>query len=281
MLISYAMPAIASSDIVDGAWATSDEGSALFDGKPARRARVLWNAGTSIYSYVSIPVTFAAPSLLRVFALLGTSMPPGVRIAFKTPTGGSFGGNTSDVFTTYQPDQTTAAWGIGDQDTISDAGCTIRIYNDCNGETWISDWESFDLGEVWLAPAVTVGIRDGWDVQTTDPAVFNRTRAGQLNVARQSAYRVLTAAFAGLSTGSARGEGLANGMDMDRLVSALRGGARCAVVPHYRDMITRELDGQAAARSAIYGYASQLPNVANISRGWFSGQLVVEEIPAR
>lgn len=281
MLISYAMPSASSIGNAGNVWLTSDLGGALCDGKPARRARLVWNAGETVADYVAIPITFSSPSLLRVFALLGTSLPPGVRIAFVTPSGASYGGTTGEAMTTYQPDQTTAAWAIGDVDAIADTGCTIRIYNDCNGTPWAAYGATFDLGEVWMGPAVEIGIRDGWEVQTVDPSEVMRTRNGQANVAKQSAYRVISVNFAGLSAAAARGEGLANGMDLDRVTSAMRGAARCAVIPHYRSLTTRELDAQAAARSAIFGFASQLPNVANISRGWFSGQLVVEEIPAR
>ena len=70
-------------------------------------------------------------------------------------------------------------------------------------------------------------------------------------------------------------------MDAQSLAAALRGGARCVVIPQWRDMATKAQSADLIHRSAIYGYASQIPDVSNIQRGWFTGQMVVEEVPAR
>lgn len=281
MLISYSMPAIADDSVTGGTWLTTDGAAALWDGKPARRARLQWSAGSALSSMVKIALTFDTPAPLRVLALLGTTMPVGVRVDFRGAGGDGLGGTCDNARTVQMPDGTVGVWAIARANEPAETGVEILIYNDCNGVPWAANGSTIDLGEVWAAPAVEVGIREGWDVQTTDPSEIARTRGGQANVAKQSAYRVFSANFAGLSAAAARGEGLANSMDLDRVTSAMRGAARCAVIPHYRSLTTRELDAQAAARSAIFGFASQLPNVANISRGWFSGQLIVEEIPAR
>lgn len=272
MLISYSMPAVSTAALTGGTWLTSDGAAALWDGKPSRRARLQWSAGSALGGYVEITLNFSASSFLRVFALLGSTLPAGVRIVF---------GGAVEARTGYQPDTTAGAWGVAAADGTPVASCTVRIYNDRNGAPWAANGTIIDIGELWAGPAVEIGIRDGWDVQTIDPGEVTRTRGGQLNVARQSSYRSLAASFAGLSASAVRGEGMANGMDLERVTAALRGGARCAVVPHYRSLTTRALDPQAIARSAIYGYAAQLPNASNITRGWFTGQLVVEEIPAR
>lgn len=272
MLISYSMPAVSTAAITGGTWLTSDGAAALWDGKPSRRARLQWSAGSALGGYVEITLNFSASSFLRVFALLGSTLPAGVRIVF---------GGSVEARTGYQPDTTAGAWGVAAADGAPVASCTVRIYNDRNGAPWAANGTIIDIGELWAGPAVEIGIRDGWDVQTVDPTEITRNRGGQANAVARSAYRVLSANFAGLSAAAARGEALANGMDLERVTAALRGGARCAVIPHYRNMTTRALDPQAIARSAIYGYASQLPNIANISRGYFTGQLVVEEIPAR
>lgn len=281
MLISYSMPGITSSSITGAGWLTSDGADALYDGKPARRARLQWGAGATLDAYVQIALGFGAATPLRVLALLGTTLPAGVRVDFLGAGGDGLGGTCNNARTATMPDGTTGAWAVARDNEPAETGCWIRIHNDCNGAPWAVNGTIVDLGEVWAGPAVTAGIRDGWDVQTVDPGEVVRTRGGQVNVARQSSYRSLAASFAGLSASAVRGEGLANGMDLERVTAALRGGARCAVVPHYRSLTTRALDPQAIARSAIYGYAAQLPNASNITRGWFTGQLVVEEIPAR
>ncbi len=45
-------------------------------------------------------------------------------------------------------------------------------------------------------------------------------------------------------------------------------------------MTTKALDPQLAARSALYGYLTQLPTAENISRQYFSGYMEFEEVPA-
>lgn len=278
MLIGYSMPP-ATAAITGGTWLTADGGAACCDGKPGRRARLQWGAGNTTANFVAITLALAVPAFARVFGLLGSTLPSGVRVEFVGPAGGSLGAGT-DVRTAAMPDGTTAAWGIGDG-AAAVSTVIVRIYNDRDGATWANSGTIIDLGELVAMPAVTLGIGDGWGVETVDPSSIARTRGGQVNVARQSAYRVLTARIAGLPTSSARGGGLANGMDLSSLAAALRGGARCCAIPQYRDMVTRAVDPALAARSAIYGLATQIPDVTNISRGYFTGQLVVEEIPAR
>ena len=280
MIIGYSMPEVSSIAITGGTWLTADGGAACYDGKPARRARLQWSAGATLGSYVQITLTFSSTSPLRVLAALGLTVPAGVRIDFLSGSGGALGGTTSGARTVTMPDGTAGVFAVADAGGAATGGCIVRIYNDCSGATWASDGMAVDVGELVAMPGVATGIRDGWGMQTIDPGEFSRTRGGQLSASRHSAYRVLEASFSGLSAAAVRGAGLENSMDMDKLAAALRGGSRCVVVPHYRDMATRELDQQSITRSAIYGYASQIPNAANISRGYFTGQIVVEEIPA-
>ena len=281
MIISYSMPDITGSDITGGTWLTADGASALYDGRPARRARLQWNAGTAISAVARVGITFASNTPLRVLGVLGTTLPAGVRIDFRGGGGYGLGGNCDNARTIIMPDGTTGVWALARDNGALETGAEIVIHNDCNGLPWATNSTIIDLGELWAGPAVEIGIRDGWEVQTVDPSEISRTRGGQTSVARRSAYRTLGVSFAGLSAAAVRGEALANGMDLDRLSTELRGAARCVVIPHYRDLATRQIDPEAVNRSAIYGYASQLPSIANITRGYFTGQLVVEEVPAR
>lgn len=282
MLIGYSQPAISGAVGITGAtWLTADGGAALFDGRPSRRARLQWGAGTpALGQYVAITATFAAATPLRILALLGSTLPVGCRVDFLGAGGDGLGGFCDDARTVRMPDGTVGVWGVARADDPAETGIEVRIYNDANGVTWASSGTVVDIGEVISMPGVSVPIRDGWAVQTTDPSEVSRTRGGQVNTAKMSAYRTLTAEFAGMSAAKARGAGLEGSLDLDALAAALRGSERCAVIPHYRNLSTKALDATVANRSAIYGYAAQIPDIANISRGWFAGQIVVEEIPA-
>ncbi|MFB8832095.1 hypothetical protein ACE0DR_28595, partial [Azotobacter sp. CWF10] len=59
-----------------------------------------------------------------------------------------------------------------------------------------------------------------------------------------------------------------------------RGTPALLRVPQYRDMASKAFDLLLAARSALYGYPTQLPSAENISRQYFTGYMEVEEIPA-
>lgn len=275
------MPAVTAVALSAGTWLTTDAGTACFDEKPARKSRFSWPAGAAtITDYVTITATFANASTLSVFAALGLSLPAGVRVVFVGHAGAALGSIT-DQRTVTMPDGSAGVFGIGDESLTTHASAGFRIYNDANGSPWATTGTPVDIGELVAMPGVSAPIRDGWAVETVDPSEFSRTRGGQVSASQVSAFRVLTANMAGMPTVNARGGGLSNGMDIATLAAALRGGARCVAIPHYRNIDTKALDGNAANRSGIYGYASQIPDVTNISRGYFASTLVVEEVPAR
>lgn len=85
--------------------------------------------------------------------------------------------------------------------------------------------------------------------------------------------------MSGRATDVVRGGGL-GGTDWETVGAALSGRRRSCVIPQYRDMTTKALDTQLAARSALYGYLTQLPTAENISRQYFSGYMEFEEVPA-
>lgn len=281
MLIGHSMPAVTTATLSSGSWLVADAGAALYDGKPTRKAGISWPAGTpAITQYVGITLGFATATRLRVLAALGLSVPAGTRIEFYGPAAQGLGGNTAGDRARVMADGTIGLFCVADDTGIEDSSLQVRIYNDCNGATWATGGTALYIGELFAGDGHTIGLADGWAVSTVDPSESYRTRGSQLNTVRRSAYRQLNAQLGGMSLARARAGGLEHGLDLDRITSALRGGARCIAIPHYRDLTTKALDASVANRSALYGYAAQLPDIANISRGWFNGQIVVEEIPA-
>lgn len=288
MLIGYTPREVIGPANVTGAvttsatWLTADGGAALFDGKPARKARLQWPAGTPLVTqYVAISATLQVHVALRVLALLGTTLPVGCRVDFLGAGSDGLGGSCDNARTVRMPDGTVGVWAVAREDDALETGVEIRIYNDVDGLTWAVGGTVVDLGEVVAMPGVDIPLGDGWQVSTVEPSEVARTRGGQINVARLSAYRTFAGRIPGQAVAAIRGAGLANEMDMDSLAAVLRGGRRCAVIPHWKDLRTRQLDPIMVNRSAIYGYASQIPDTTNLQRGWFEGQLSAEEIPAR
>ncbi len=270
MLISYSMPKIGSVGLLGGVWLTPDGGAACYDGSPARRARVLWGAGTDLTSHIDITLNFAAPTLLRVFALLGSTLPPGVRLSFFGPGGSSFGGMTADLITSYQADGTVGAWAVADADTFSDASLTVRIYNDRNGSPWATNTTVIDIGELWGAPAVEVAHAADWGGDLQDPTETTRTIMGQPNSVRRSSYNALDIPLVATGADQVYGSGLENGMSLVKLRAALSGDARCAVV------VRRTQDFMVAQ----YGFG-QVASIRHAGGDYFTGRLIHQEIPAR
>ena len=267
MLISYSMPVVSFVGLTGGTWLTADGGAACCDGKPARRARFQWAAGGGVSAYAEISLTFSSATFLRVFALLGTTLPSGVRVVFA---GGV------EARTGYQPDTTTGAWGVAASDGAAVSSCTVRIYNNCNGAPWAVNGTIVDLGEVWAGPAVDVPIDVGWSLAAVDPTEVELTRSSQPAIVRRSAYRQLSCAFSPLPSGAAtvRGGGLANGMDWGKLDAALRGRARCVAIAQVRTP-------EAVASTALYGFASEIGATQQLRGQFFRKPMQFQEIPAR
>ncbi|MHC6216758.1 hypothetical protein ACVQEN_06005 [Stenotrophomonas acidaminiphila] len=253
MLIGYGMPAVQSVALVGGAWLTADAGAALFDGKPARRSRIARTGA------LSINITFAGTIVPRIVALLGLSLPPGVPV---TAAGAS--GTTVRL-----PDGSVCAWLFP---TGAASVSSVSVGIDTTAAT-------VEVGEIAVLRAVDVGIADGWAVATIDTSVHTRTKGAQLNTVEGPRYRRFTGNLSARHTDVAHGAGL-GGTDWDAVVLALQGRRRGCIVPEYSRTKGGSIDPALAARSAIYGAASNTWSVENVSGRYFAGYLEFEEVPA-
>lgn len=247
------MPAVGSVTLTGGTWLTADAGAALFDGKPARRARIRRTGS------LSVNVGLVQGIVPGIIAVLGLNVPPGVTV--------SAAGTSAP--TVQLPDGSVAAW-LFPTSTAMVSSIAVQI------STAVTNVE---IGEIAIFRAADVGIQDGWSVSPIDASVHARTKGGQVNTVPGPVYRRLVASLSPRPTAVVRRAGLA-GDDWETLAHALAGSRRACVVPQHRDIATRLFDPLLAARSAIYGHATQLPLAENVSRQWFSGYLEFEEIPA-
>lgn len=246
------MPAVQSVSLVGGTWLMADAGAALFDGKPGRRSRI------SRSGSLSINIVLAEAIVPGIVAVLGLNVPPGVQV--------SAAGATAR--TVRLPDGSVCAWlfpsGAGPVSSVA-----VQI------DTVVANVE---VGEVAIFRAVDVGISDGWAVAAIDTSTHTRTKGGQVNTVPGATYRRLTATLSARATEVVRKGGLA-GADWETVAQAMAGRKRTCVVPQFRDMASTMFDPALAARTALYGYAAQLPSAENVSRQYFSGYLEFEEIP--
>ncbi len=269
MLISYSMPAIADDSLTGGTWLTADGADALWDGKPARRARLQWSAGSTLVGAVKIVLTFDTPTPLRVLALLGTTLPVGVRVDFRGAGGDGLGGTCDNARTVQMPDGTVGVWAIARANEPAETGVEILIYNDCNGVPWAANGTTIDLGEVWAAPAVEVAHKSDWGNELQDPSELVLTQLSQPSTVRRAAYRMLDIPITA-ATGAEVYSGGLGGLDWYALQRRLAGNARCAVV--VRRTPTFQI--------AQYGIG-QISAIRHVGGDLFEGQFRHQEVPAR
>ncbi|WP_419403773.1 hypothetical protein [Stenotrophomonas rhizophila] len=247
------MPAVQSVSLVGGSWLTADAGAALFDGKPGRRSRI------SRSGALSINIVLAEAIVPGIVAVLGLNVPPGVQV--------SAAGATAT--TVRLPDGSVCAWLFPPTGgPVSSVAVQI--------DTVVANVE---VGEVAIFRAVEVGIADGWAVAPIDTSMHTRTKGGQVNTVLGATYRRLTATLSARATEVVRKGALA-GTDWETVALAMAGRQRACVVPQYRDILSKVFDPALAARTALYGYATQLPSAENVSRQYFTGYVEFEEIPA-
>ncbi len=247
------MPAVATVILTGGTWLSADQGSALFDGKPGRASRIRRTGS------LAITITLADAVVPGIIAILGLNIPPGVQVSAAGATGS----------TVRLPDGSVCTW-LFPQASALVSVVSVEIATTAT---------NVDVGEIAIFRAVDVGIKDGWAVATIDSSVHARTKGGQVNTVPGALYRRLTCTLSGRSTPVVRGGGL-GGTDWETVAAAIAGRRRSCVVPQYRDMVSKAFDPLLAARSALYGYPTQLPSAENISRQYFTGYMEFEEVPA-
>lgn len=247
------MPAVATVTLTGGTWLSADQGSALFDGKPGRASRIRRT------SSLAITITLAEAVVPGIIAILGLNIPPGVQVSAAGATG----------TTVRLPDGSVCAW------LFPQAAALVSTVSVEIGTTATN----VDVGEIAIFRAVEVGISDGWAVATIDTSQHTRTKGGQVNTVPGPLFRRFTCTLSGRATAVVRGGGL-GGIDWETVAAAMAGRRRSCVVPQYRDMVSKTFDPLLGARSALYGYPTQLPSAENISRQYFTGYLEYEEIPA-
>lgn len=247
------MPAVETVTLTGGTWLSADQGSALFDGKPGRASRMRRT------SSLAITITLAEAVVPGIIAILGLNIPAGVQVSAAGASG----------TTVRLPDGSVCAW-LFPQASAPVSTVSVEIATTAT---------NVDVGEIAVFRAVEVGISDGWAVATIDTSAHTRTKGAQVNTVPGPLYRRLTCTLSGRSTAAVRGGGL-GGTDWETVAAAIAGRRRSCVVPQYRDMASKAFDPALAARSALYGYPTQLPSAENISRQYFTGYMEFEEVPA-
>lgn len=246
------MPAVKAVTLSAGStWLTADNGAALFDGKPARVTRI----GRS--AHVTITVTLARPIVPGVIALLGLNVPAGTGIT----TAGANG------VARLLPDGTVCAYLL-----------PARAAPVSNVAVGVGGVGVLQIGELVIMPTVDVPHTSDWSSELIDPSSTNRTVASQVDTTRRQPYRQLTANLTPAGIEAARGGGLADGLDWERLTAALAQDRRCVAIPRWTTG-SGAVDATEVARTAVYG-VGRLGPIQHLGGDYYGSSILVAEVPA-
>lgn len=276
MLIAYSMPATTIGLYAPGgAWLTTDNGTAMIDGKPARASRFRWRSDAG---FVALYADFAATKI-RIAALLGIrGVPAGVKTEAVIWQAGLVGPTIVAGSVVRLADGTFASIFVFPEAAPVAVRAEVRITNDLAGATWAVPTTQVDIGELVCMPAVEVMHGMEWSDELLDPSTSSRTIGAQLATSPARAYRRIQAPLEIDSIGKVRGGGLANGMDWNQLRYALAGDARCAVLTRWRTP-AGVVDSAELHRTFLYGVA-RLSAIAHVGGNYYSGAITAEEVPA-
>lgn len=254
MLIGYGMPPVTSVTLAAGSsFLTSDAGSALFDGRPARASRIQRASGSPTLNLV-----LASAIVVRLVGLLGLNLPEGVTISVAGSSG----------VTRKLADGTVACWIV-----LPAAAATASV------SVVISSTQGMiQIGELVVMPASEVAHQSDWSIDLIDPTQTELSLGSQPASSVRQPYRRLSASFTPDGIEAARGQGLANGMDWERLRAAVAMDRRCVVVARWKTP-AGAVDEVELSRTAVYGTA-RIAQIQHLDGNYYASSIVASEVPA-
>lgn len=278
MLIGYNLPRDWTYGIASGAWLTDP--AALHDRSPAQAVQFEWPTGAqTTATTVQVTGTRSAAVVPRLGALLGTTLPAGLRVTITGRRSGDagytydLGGNSTTLRLSVLPDGTVGGvWVFADGlDPI--VAWRITAYNDVSGATAIAAESERLLGEVVVCPALYVPHEDGLQETWTVPSILRRFRSAQTQLVPHVPFRVISLRGWPDEHVNARLGGLPGGMDWQRLLGALARDPYTLLVPYWDT-------SDEIQRSAVFGVASGFGIGGREGRYQQMDKLTVAEIPA-
>lgn len=246
------MPTVTAVALSAGStWLTADNGAALFDGKPARAARIQRSGP------VTITVTLATPIVPGVIALLGLNVPAGTAISAAGASGVAHA----------LPDGTVCAYLLpAGPASVSSVAIVVA------GSGMLQ------IGELVVMRKTETRITTDWGVMRIDAKVSDRNRGSQSVTVPGTSYRRLRTTLSIASDTVVRAGGLDGSVDWDTLDAALVNDQRCIAFP--RRKIAGVFDAALLHRTAIYGVVSELGETVHLRGPWYGKNLVFDEVPA-
>lgn len=289
MLIGYGQPSNVTWTLSGAgtAWLGDGTPAALTDGKPARVARFRWLSSTpALTDNVVLAGHWSTATPIRLIGLLGLkNVPTGLKVEIRGQRVGDatpsfvLGGNALTQTVARDPNGSYSLWIVADSANPPLMGVEVRFFNNVGGTTIFTAVSTIDIGEVAIMSAVEIDHERGWSMEVVDPSINAITLGGQLNTVKRVAYRRLNCRFTPQALTAVRANGLANGMDLQQLESALRGSSRCCAIPRWKGA-GGMIDSAELHRTALYGFAASISGTEHMAGPWYQQGYAFQEIPA-
>lgn len=275
MLIGVNQPSPIAFSLNNATWLSADAGTALVDGRPSRRSRIGWPAGTpTLAQSIDLRAFWATPTLIRIVALLGLGIPAGVRMELRgrrqADAGWTYalGGLALTQFTVALPGGAVCHWIVLPTGLDPLVGLEWRIFNDRAGATWAVGGTPVDIGEAVAMPAADLPHERSWTLRLVDPSRLTRSIGGQVSGAIRTPWREASLGLVAADLAAMRGGGL----DWQVIEAGAAGGRRVVAIP--RHMSAADLH-----RTAIYGVA-QIDASTHLGGDQYGSRITLSEVPA-
>lgn len=269
MRLAYLPPDDWTYALAGGAWVSDVR---LHNRIPRERTRVRYTAGATTASKLVITATRPTPFSPRAGAMLSlVGVPVGTKVEIvgvAAAGGGLFdiGGNSKSQRVGYLPDGSTGIVWDFNAGLVATVGYSLAIFNDVNGAAAFAADTLFEIGEIVVAPAVTLPHEMGWGQGRVDPSKVDRTAGGSIARVRRPNWRKMTVRPLFGDEDQARSGALENGLSYERLLSILADDPFVLVI--------EEPDRGAALiqSSALFGIVTKLPDLNSVSGPYFQFQ---------
>lgn len=264
-----------------GAAFLGDTQDGLIDGVPGRVARLQWLSGTpAATQYAGPSVVFSgSPRQIRVVALLGATLPVGLRVVarlYATSTTATLVGEIDRQLASI-PYGGVGAWFVW-PDTVGAAQrLDLALYNDVAGAPALAAGQIFEIGELAAFRAVDIGIESEWTEAVVDPTETETTRDSSIFSTIRQPYRQIEGALSADRREQVYGAGLAGGWSWRSLQEQLTRDRRCACMTRWREGST--IDHDLVDQTAAYGVA-RISEIKHYGGDVFGGSFALRQLPA-
>lgn len=285
MLIGYSMPEVlgygVASTLSGGGFLGSTQ-DGLFDGLPARVARLQWPTTTgTLTDHMRIILAFnGGQAPLRLAAVRGLTLPVGTLLQVDLCQGIS--GLTVVASQTQRAvrfaDGSVGAWFIFPSTSPTADRADLLVWNDVSGAAAIAANQVFEIGEFSAMRCVDTHMQEDWGDEFIDPTESNLSRDAQPSSVPRLGYRKVDVSLSAATHAECFGGGLGGGMDWAQLRDAFAGDRPVIAMPRWRDGSGAVVQSLVNA-TAVYGTA-RMGKVQHLGGDYYSASVAFTESPA-